>query len=207
MKHTDKIGLIFNRLTIIEIVKKETGKEQMVICLCSCKTQTIKRLRDVISGRLKSCGCLQKETVTTHGMKNSPEYQVWVDMLRRCNNKSRESYKYYEAKGITVCKEWEKFENFYNDMGKRPDGLTIERLDYTKGYYKENCIWASVEVQNRNKSDTRKITINNVTKSLAEWCREYKIGRSTITYRLSKGYSIVEAITIPTLYKGEFNNV
>lgn len=87
----------------------------------------------------------------THGMTHTLTYSTWKHMRQRCNNPNKLSYPYYGGRGITICKRWIVFRNFLEDMGNRPKGLTIERIDNNKGYYKENCIWATRTKQQRNK--------------------------------------------------------
>lgn len=88
-----------------------------------------------------------------HGLSDHPLYQIWNKMVRRCNLSSDSGYKNYGAKGITVCEEWLEIENFIRDMfSTYSDGMTLERIDVTKGYYKDNCTWLSLEQQQRNKS-------------------------------------------------------
>jgi len=113
-------------------------------CKCDCGNIRIIRSECLLRGRTKSCGCLRKEktkeTRTKHGMCKTPTYTVWCRMIQRCTNKNATDYNYYGDRGIKVCEGWLKFENFYSDMGKRPEGLTIERIDNDKGYYKKTVV-------------------------------------------------------------------
>ena len=84
--------------------------------------------------------------------KFSPEYHSWASMVQRCTNPKRDSWKYYGAKGITVCERWVgSFENFLVDMGNRPEGTSLDRIDGHKGYYLENCRWATGSIQSSNR--------------------------------------------------------
>lgn len=86
-----------------------------------------------------------------HGLCGTPTYISWNRMTDRCNNPNSKQYCYYGGRGITVCDSWLKFINFLNTMGVRPEKLTLERINNNKGYYKENCRWASRSEQQRNK--------------------------------------------------------
>jgi len=141
----------FGRWTVIKMVGRNKQGKIMWLCQCSCGTN-----REVVGGDLKngkstSCGCLRIESITTHSLYGTPTYKTWADMTQRCNNVNHYNYSDYGGRGIKVCKRWLKFENFFADMGIKPEGLTIERIDNNKGYYKENCCWASMLDQSKNK--------------------------------------------------------
>ena len=131
-----------------------------------------------------------------HGMFGSKIYQTWNWMIQRCHNKNTAGFKRYGARGITVCKKWRKFQGFFEDMGDRPKGKTLERIDNDKGYFKENCRWATPKEQARNRRTSRLIDHNGQRKTLAEWCEIYKTDGRLIHARLKRGWSLDEAFTI-----------
>ena len=92
-----------------------------------------------------------RKKLESHGLYNSGIYQCWADMKARCLNEKNTNFLNYGGRGITVSKDWFYFTKFYKDMGSRPNGLTLERIDNEKGYSKENCMWADRTAQNRNK--------------------------------------------------------
>lgn len=148
-----------SRLTYI---KRAGGtlKHPLALYLCSCGKEFTAQVYNVSSGNTKSCGCLRRAVstamLTTHGMSDSIEQYTWKNMITRCTNKKSSSYKDYGARGITVCPEWRaSFAVFYKDMGNKPFGLTIERVDNDKGYSKDNCIWATHTAQNLNKRNSK----------------------------------------------------
>jgi hypothetical protein len=153
-KEKVKPGDKFERLTII----KDTGKRQgtCIKWLCECSCGNIKEVRtaDLKSGATQSCGCLRDETLknllTTHG---SPlPYRIWKNMKDRCYNINNKSYHNYGGRGIFICRRWRNsWENFHKDMGDRPEGLSIDRIDNSGPYGPWNCRWADSIMQNNNK--------------------------------------------------------
>jgi len=172
----------FGRLTVIEDVGADKRQEALWRCLCECGNIIVSLGGNLRSGHTKSCGCLKKElareALTTHGKRYIPEYKIWADMIQRCTNQKRDAYKNYGGRGIAIDKKWMSFEFFYKDMGDRPSKLyTIERIDNDKGYYKENCKWATYTEQSRNK----RIGKNNTTgRNGVNWVKETKKYRAEI---------------------------
>jgi len=117
-----------------------------------CFTSAVKQKKST-----KSCGCTMLEYCQSgkmhykHGMEGTTEYNIWLGIKQRCLNENHARYKYYGGRGITVCAEWLDFEKFYSDMGKRPDGLSIDRINNDKGYFLENCRWATPKEQANNR--------------------------------------------------------
>lgn len=119
---------------------------------CHCGTEFKCVQQSVKSGKTTSCGCYQKQMVTTHGLAKHRLCKTWNSMIHRCNNQGIATYKYYGGRGITVCNEWLDVRNFIEDMYPTfKEGLMLDRIDNNKGYSKENCRWATREVQARNK--------------------------------------------------------
>ena len=127
---------------------------------------------------------------------HTPEYSAWAQMIARCTRVTHPGYANYGGRGITVCARWRKFENFYADMGPRPEGMSLDRWpDNDGGYAPENCRWATRTQQARNQRTTTMVTIGNVTKPLAEWCEERGLNRSTVRKRVSRrGISYEQAL-------------
>lgn len=167
----ERSGQVFGRLKVLHLDRVDEKGHAVWVCLCACGNKKEVRARHLVSGATKSCGCISKEVTkkvhSTHGMSKAPEYKTWDGIKYRCNNESCPQYNNYGGRGITVCDRWlESFENFYEDMGKRPSKKhSIERLDVNKGYSPDNCIWATHDIQSRNKriSDKNKTKVTGVT--------------------------------------------
>lgn len=142
----DRTGERRGRLVVIE-------NSSPLVCLCDCGTvHTVSR---VSWTRASSCGCWRRERAAslnvTHGMTDTPTYKSWRAMLQRVLYTGSIDYDRYGGRGITVCERWLKFENFLADMGERPEGRTLDRIDVDGNYEPSNCRWATIEVQQTNR--------------------------------------------------------
>ena len=197
------VGDVFIRWTVIAQGRDKGGRDAPQ-CRCECGSIGNVRKAKLLAGNSRSCGCLRDEELTKHGMttraslESSNEYWVWNAMVQRCTNPNDRGYKNYGGRGITVHPEWLTFKGFYRDMGARPGkGYSIEREDNNKAYGPDNCKWVTRAEQNRNKRNNFFITFNGEKKCLPEWGREKGMSPTTIRQRLSKGWSIEEALNTP----------
>jgi hypothetical protein len=150
------VGMMFGKLHIVSEVKKRNKNGHITYnCLCLCGNKKEILGASIRSGATTSCGCSQKESATTHGMDGTPTYRVWISMKGRCSNESHKQYSEWGGRGISICKRWQSFDNFFFDMGVKPKGLSIDRVDNNKGYDKSNCRWATPKQQAQN----RRVTI------------------------------------------------
>jgi hypothetical protein len=125
----------------------------------------------------------------------SRAYFVWTGIHRRCYNKTFKSYPHYGGRGIFVCAEWHDFKAFLFDMGEPPAGTSIDRIDNDGPYSKENCRWATMTMQNRNKRDTRFISIDGTTMCLKDWALSVGLKYATVRSRLEAGWPPERALT------------
>lgn len=203
----DLSGQIFGRLTVLEQTENKNGRVQWK-CRCECGNIVPVQSGCLRDGHTKSCGCLCLELAikrkTTHGMRNTPEYNVWTLMLRRCRNSNDDAFKNYGGRGITVCDEWQHdFMAFYKYVGKRPSSKhTIERIRNNGNYEPGNVRWATRSEQNNNSRGNHKITIHGWTMNLGQWARFVGKSRQTISSRLQKGWYPAKAIFYPILPHG-----
>jgi hypothetical protein len=138
----------------------------------------------------------------THGMTHSNIYKLWVGMKLRCTSETNRDYPAYGGRGISVCAEWFDFAKFYEDMGPKPTGMSIDRIDNNGPYCKANCRWATLSEQGRNKRNSKNVEFNGVTKPLVQWCEELGLPyRLTFGRIFSGGWSIERAFTTPKLTK------
>lgn len=168
----------FTRLLALERVHIKP-KRTYIRCLCDCGRYTITRFDCLVRGEARSCGCLMTETTARrarkHGKHGSPVWVCWVNMKRRATGKIWR--KTYYDRGITVCNEWLNFETFFKDMGEPPTKLhTLERIDNNKGYYKENCCWATRAEQAINTRTALKIVLEGEVFSLTTARKREGIG-------------------------------
>ena len=122
--------------------------------------------------------------------KKHPLYPTWINMKQRCNNPKNPSYPWYGGKGIRVCERWKSFKNFAEDMGERPDGLTLDRIESTKDYSPENCRWADKKTQGVNRSQTIYIEYEGLKLTIEEWSLRTGISRDVIYFRYWRGWNI-----------------
>ena len=137
--------------------------------------------------------------MTTHGHNKNRIYLTWNQMIQRCTNSNNKEYLNYGGRGIKVCKRWLKFKNFYEDKGKdwKP-WLTLERRDNKRGYYPDNCYWATRKQQARNRRNNLYITYDGKTQLLIEWSKETEIPYGTLYNRIYiLKWSSQKALTMP----------
>jgi len=157
---------------------------------------------NLTSGNTKSCGCFRVEATIKrnfkhgHNTKTSAEYRSWAGIKSRIYNKKNAKYGVYGGRGIKLCTRWERFENFLSDMGKKPEGMSIDRIDNNKGYYRKNCRWATSKQQARNTSRTIRIMYKGKKKSLVDWCDELGLSYGIVSQRINKlGWTVNRAFT------------
>lgn len=171
-------------------------------CLCDCGKSRNIRASTLRSGRAQSCGCLQRERVTQHGMTGTATFKSWESMLQRCLNPHSPDYARYGGRGIKVCPEWvQSFDAFKNDMGLRQNGASLDRIDVDGNYEMSNCRWASGSRQQRNRRDTPRLEWRGATLSWADWADLTGIPSKVIGWRLAKGWSVEKTLTVPVRKK------
>lgn len=147
-------GDVYGRLLVVAETAERKHDERVFLCRCECGAEKAVKGSYLRNGTTKSCGCLHREgTHRTHGHTagcDSPTYRTWLSMRSRCKYPSSANYKWYGGRGITVCDRWHAFENFLSDMGERPEGMTLDRIDPDGDYEPSNCRWATAKEQRSN---------------------------------------------------------
>lgn len=160
-------GQRFGRLTVIRFDAIRRGRRYHWWCRCECGAEKSVNRQYLVNGKTLSCGCLRDERALAtmmanpsaferarleHGMTNSPTHRSWSSMIQRCTNPMRSNYKFYGGRGISICERWMVFANFIEDMGVRPDGMTLDRYPDNDGNYEPgNVRWATPLSQSNNR--------------------------------------------------------
>lgn len=196
-KMIDLTGRQFGRLLVVGFSHKDKGGRSYWHVRCVCGGEKIVEGNNLKTDHTKSCGCIKEICIPTHAKSNTPSYLSWAAMKSRCYNKKTKAYKYYGGRGIKVCDRWlSSFENFLEDMGERPKNMILERINNNKGYYKNNCKWATWEEQANNRRGNKIINYNGLSLTLPQWARKLHIHKSTLNNRINvSNWSIQKAFT------------
>lgn len=211
----DLTGQRFGRLVAIEhagrVVNRSGYRTTLWRCKCDCGKESIVRYPLLVTGNTRSCGCLERENkermmkIAQQANRKSgskdfigkledhPLYKTWKSMLMRCNNPHVKNYNNYGGRGIKVCDRWSGdlgFENFVKDMGERPDGTTLDRIDVNGNYEPSNCRWATTEQQMNNRTDNSRIILNSESITCAQLCKKYGFYYTWVAHQLWAGIDI-----------------
>lgn len=188
-------GKRFHRLTIVGTPHRINGRsEYYAECLCDCGSVKPMRVDHLRYGQVKSCGCWIRNWWHGHSRvgKVTPTYRTWMKMRARCFDDSCPEFELYGGRGITICDRWRRFEYFLADMGERPHGTCIGRINNDGNYEPENCRWETPAQQARNTRRNRFITYNGITLCMKDWSN--KLGIKSLAYRLKHGWPLEKAL-------------
>lgn len=203
-KMIDLTGQRFGRLTVLGIGRRR-DRAYLWACRCDCGQTRVVASATLRGGRQVSCGCLKNEKARArikHGLtrkgKHHPLYNLWADMRARCHNPSEPAFPNYGGRGIVVDPRWEDFAAFVVDMGERPTGMTLERIDNDGPYSPSNCRWATRGEQANNRRSNVFLTHEGRTQTIAQWAREARISVRAMWERTQYlGWSMDRAMAEP----------
>lgn len=194
----DYAGVRFGQLVAVRMLERGDRPENNHLWLfrCDCGRDASVRIKSARSGHTVSCGCAQRKAVvernTVHGLMNANrgEYRSWKDMRARCRNPNNSDYANYGGRGVQVCERWNSFEAFLADMGPRPAGQTIDRVDVNGNYEPTNCRWADARTQANNKRSNSVIEYQGRKQTLQQWSDEFGLESSKIRWRMAQGWPL-----------------
>ena len=197
----DLTGERYGRWTALKISHTKDGSTYW-LCRCDCGKERPVKTSSLTGGCSKSCGCLHREVATTantkHGMSRTKLYSAWLQMHRRCDSSYVPEYKNYGKRGIIVCERWGDFQNFYDDMGEMPPGLSLDRIDVNGNYEPSNCRWATWDEQGCNRRTNKFYAFAGETHILSQWAKITGIKRGTLFGRIVvRNWTVEKALTTP----------
>lgn len=204
MRLIDRKGDRYGRLVVLERAANSANPKDTNarwLCQCDCGKTSIAYGNDLKRKKVVSCGCWNEEKRTKHGFSRSHMNGLHAGMRQRCHNPNDANYHNYGGRGITVCERWQGpngLVSFIEDMGDRPKGYTVDRIDNDKGYSPDNCRWATYTAQLNNRRNNRIIEFNGESKTMAEWASALNMNWFTLRQRIDRyGWSIERALTEP----------
>ncbi len=205
MKRLEIVGERYGKLVALRRGSKNKYGRFNWYFRCDCGSEIELDANQARSGNTQSCGCYHAESLTlhktTHGFAKKgqlrSEYRIWTLMKDRCSNPKSPNFSRYGGRGIKVCERWQTFENFYSDMGLRPEGCSIDRINNDGNYEPVNCKWATNKQQANNKTSNKLFTWHNETLTLAQWSEFFGLSGTVLNSRLARGWSFEVAVSTP----------
>tara|TARA_R110000868_G_scaffold333734_1_gene594491 strand:- start:17 stop:667 length:651 start_codon:yes stop_codon:yes gene_type:complete len=200
-------GFRFGSLTVLQLGEKQRPMNgAWWLCLCDCGTQKNIPATDMVQGKINSCGCEHAERIgrasITHGKSKSRTYKLWMAMRNRCDRINQD----YSCRGIVYDERWKSFENFLEDMGEAPEGLSLDRIDCNGNYHKANCRWATRVEQANNTRANVFIEWDGKRQTRSQWEKELCMRPTTLRSRIKAGWPMERAMK-PLAWVAEGNTV
>jgi hypothetical protein len=189
----------FGRLRVLRVVARNKHNQLMWECECECGVTCLALGFVLRRGEKQSCGCLKREAIASvnlsHGMTRTPIYAIYRSMMQRCYDQNSTAYNRYGARGINVCEKWQTFEGFYEDMGDKPEGMSLERKDNDGDYCPENVVWAGWKAQANNRRSNRILEHRGKSQTLTQWADEINMKPQTLHARIFRyGWPVEKAL-------------
>lgn len=195
----DISGEVFGRLTAHRVVRRNKHNQLIWSCTCECGNETEALGFLLRRGETQSCGCLKRETIAKvnyrHGRTRTKIYAIWHSMMQRCYDNNSHAYQRYGGRGIEVCDKWKSFDGFYADMGEKPDGMSLERINNDGNYSPDNVVWASDKAQANNRRSNVVLEYQGRKQTMQQWADESGVKIGTIWARLHRGWTVERAIS------------
>lgn len=214
---TDMTGQRFGSWVVLQFAGQSEGKAKIALwkCKCDCGFESVVYGTVLRNGKSTGClSCAKKKvsiarTIHGHcGTVKSPTYLSWKSMKNRCYCETSPDYGTYGKLGVSVCDSWrDSFENFLADMGERPEGTTLDRIDFSGNYTKENCRWATSTQQSRNKKSSRFIEWEKRKITISEFAEIIGIDRRAARYRLVEKGMTPEEISLTVTKRGKISTI
>lgn len=188
-----KAGAVFGRLTSLGLVRS-SNKQREYLFVCSCGEVVWHSGSEVVKSRSLSCGCYAREAAAArckgrekHGLSKTPIYNIWHCMMDRCYKPTNKAYRFYGARGISVCERWHSFEQFFADIEPIwASGLQIDRVDTYGNYEIDNVRFITAKENQRNRRDNTLVTIDGVTRCISEWAEIAGIKATLFQQRITR---------------------
>jgi hypothetical protein len=196
-RFSDLTGRRFGRLVVVGLAERTRRHKIRYLCKCDCGELKSIDANGLRAGNNLSCGCLRTENRIRHGMHQHPLYNIWKGMRRRCTVDTDRAWDNYGGRGITVCPQWNEedgINQFIKDMGERPLGYTLERIDNDGPYSPENCEWVTMSKQKQNTRRSRYIEHDGLRLTLSEWARRLGVSKGRTRRRFLLGQSIGDLV-------------
>lgn len=195
-KYAGIAGQKFGYLTAIEPAGR-LRRDSAWRCQCVCGEYRTVKSHDLVTGKIRSCGCKNRKGKATHDMYGTATYNVWAGIKQRCLNPCVKAWPNYGGRGISVCERWLRFENFLVDMGERPPGMSIDRIDNNGNYEPENCRWATPFQQCRNTRKNRMVDLDGESMPVVVACEKLNVSQKTVRTRILRGWCFSDAVKSP----------
>ena len=203
------VGKQFGRLTVVSTPNGIPDSRTKVLCKCQCGVLKEIMTKNLFLGGAKSCGCANREALERHRRTNGwyeqckdhPLRHVWLGMMCRCYKTNHTFYHRYGGRGIGVCSRWHSFDVFVSDVGPRPEGTSLDRINNDDDYAPENCRWATQREQMAHTSCSRLVEYKGETLPLAHWAKKLQVSHQTLHARFDRGWTVEAAFDVTNLRK------
>lgn len=208
MTDGERIGRRFGRLVVESVGRERRGRRNMMMARCRCDCGTVKDVfrQALADGRMRGCGCLNRELAAMRGRESAKHggsrtrlYDIWSCMKQRCCNRHHVHYGNYGGRGIGICDEWRLNFTMFREWAMAhgyADTLSMDRIDNDGGCSPGNCRWVDARAQANWRKNNHVLAVEGKAHTISEWARISGIGKTTIRGRLKRGWSAARAVGV-----------